>query len=330
MPTRDNVARAAGVSSATVSRVYNSPHLVSDSKREAVLAAARKLGYIPDRNASALRRTGTGTITLLEQPGQVSTRDDRIYRWFYSDVLNGIRRALADSMFNLGHLNCASVRDLKKLPARSLGDGVILYAPQPGLARAMAGRGVPYVCCGQESMPAGINSCHTDNQLGGRAAAGALIASGHCRPAHVGHDLERPGTCRLRWQGFRQGFGDRPIKCVDFGLGIDAGRRAAKKLRPAIEKGKIDCVFVVNDLTAVGVIYGLLDAGVKIPADVSVVGYDNLPFVDTLPVPLATVDIAFGEVYNVAARRLLESITTGVPIHEVISPKFVNGPSMRS
>ena len=328
--TRNDVAARAGVSTATVSRVYNSPGVVAPEKVERVLAAADELGYVPDKNASALRRSGTGAVVLLERRGE-RIHGDRLYRWFYSDMMGGMRDVLDRSMYQFGIYAYGTAREIERAPQGVLGDGVVLHGASDTRAlAALKRRGHPYVCCGQVEMPRGVNAVYTDNVLGGRAAAAALLETGHARPAHVTGAMSKVEVCRLRWDGFRAGMGDRDVTLVDGELGIDGGYASAKKLVGAIKKERIDCIFVVNDLTAVGVTQALRDAGVRVPDDVSVVGYDNLPFVEVLPLRLSTIDISFGAVYARATEALLSSIRTGDPIRERIAPVYVPGETVRA
>lgn len=320
------MAVRAEVSTATVSRAYNAPELVSPEKLERIHAAAVELGYIPDKNASALRRSGTGRITLLEQRGNVVMHSDRIYRWFYADMLGGIREVLDASMFQLGIHAYGSVAEIERGNPGALGDGVILHdGGDARLIAAIEKLGTPYVCCGQLKSPSGVNACHTDNILGGREAARVLRESGHTKPAHINGDMDTSLVCLQRWDGFREGWDGTEVRLVDGEIGIEGGYDAGGKLVAEIKKQRIDCIFVVNDLTAVGVMQAFTDAGIRMPQQVSIIGYDNLPLLEALPLRLSTIAISFDKVYSTATSRLIESIRTGEPISERIQPVYVEG-----
>jgi LacI family transcriptional regulator len=323
--TRDDVAARAKVSTATVSRVYNTPESVSPDKRARVLAAAGELGYIPDKNASALRRSSTGTIALLEHRGSIGIHGG-IYRWFYHDMMRGIREILDRTMYQLNIFAFDSPRDVRNAPPGALGDGVIAHgAEDRRLIAALRQRSHAYVCCGQTEGPRGVNCSYTDNILGGREAARVFLEAGCTKPAHVTGGLEGTGACKERWEGFRSGMSGREVALVDGALGVEGGHQSGKKLVPRVRAGKIDSLFVVNDLTAVGVMQAMLEAGVRIPRQLSIIGYDNLPVIETLPQRLSTIDIAFGEVYARATTRLLDHIRTGERIREQIQPVYVAG-----
>ena len=125
---RDRVASLAGVSSATVSRVYNNPQRVSPAKKEAVLKAARALGYSPDKSASALRRKGTGFISLVsfEKQGRPWYWGDFPgAKWFFTDVLTGILSVVDSSMFRLNLKTLKTPSHIHKHNWEQECDGVI-------------------------------------------------------------------------------------------------------------------------------------------------------------------------------------------------------------
>ena len=126
--SRDQVAEAAGVSSATVSRVYNNPGSVSSERRKAVLEAAERLGYSPNKSASALRRNGTGIITLLELKKEKRPYywgDLPIFKWFYTDVLHAVKSVIDESMYQLNLATASAPEDIESLKNKT--DGLICY-----------------------------------------------------------------------------------------------------------------------------------------------------------------------------------------------------------
>jgi LacI family transcriptional regulator len=125
--TRDDIARMAGVSTATVSRVYNDPDIVSKEKVRRVLAAAKKVGYSPDKNASALRRSGTGTILFLEKRATHETLDKRFYYWHYADVLKAVKEVTDEHAYQLNLHSFSSPKDIAAIGKRNLCDGIIVY-----------------------------------------------------------------------------------------------------------------------------------------------------------------------------------------------------------
>ena len=328
--TRNEVARLARVSSATVSRVYNHPEQVDDATARRVRKAAAKLGYVPDPNASALRRKESGVI-LFCQPRVEDYRADRYYKWIYADVLLAIISRLEDTPYRLRIQPYTKVEELKSVVQNVQAEAIVAYGVYDVEAAVqLAGMGVPYVC-GHHLYGAtqGLNVVAVDEFFGGSLAGATLLDAGLRHPAHITGEVDRFNVCQLRWEGFQSAFPGQKIPLINHGLGITAGREAARQLLPLIRSRKIDSVFVVNDLTALGVVQVLIENGVKIPDQLSIIAYDNLPFIDALPVKLTTLDINFGGLYRTALDLLLRAMRTGEPAAALHRPVLVPGESVR-
>jgi LacI family transcriptional regulator len=328
MPTRDDVARLARVSTATISRAYNDPSLVSPDKRKRILKAAQKLGYVPDKNASALRRSGSGAVALLEQkkPGLSS---DRYYSWLYAEIIRSVKAVIDASPFRLLLLTADTESDIRGFVKQGLCDAFLCHGlSDPGLANAVRKSGLPMVSCWREYNP-GINSVQLDEVKGGRMAGDRFRAAGLSRPAHITGALKTQRVCRDRLNGFREAFPDRDVLVIDRELGIRGGYASAMKLLPDIRAGRVDSVFVANDLTAIGAMQAFLEAGLRIPRDISVTGYGNLPFIDTLPVRLTTVDEQMSVIYTRAAQIVLNLLKENRTVHETVAPIFIEGDSVK-
>ena len=328
---RDAVAARAGVSSATVSRAFNAPASVAKEKLRRVLQIARELGYFPDRNASALRRRGTGTILLVmawrrDDPGDAAS----VYGWLYSEAIRSVQELIDPTLFRLQLAVMHPGESLEKILDKYPCDGVLIGHGliNPALARFLRRLDLPYVCCAQTDRYADLNLCYIDEFAGGRLAAATFRARNFTGPAHITWLARKPGVCRARWEGYRAGWEGRPVILQDGEPNIQGGYKSALALAPRIRSGEIDCIFVVNDLTAVGVIYALLEQRIRIPADAALIGYDNLPFIHALPIRLATIDISFGRCYARAVGRLLEIMRAPQPVRERIVPAFVPGNSL--
>ncbi len=326
--TRDEVARLAGVSTATVSRVFNKTGHVIEAKKQSVLQAARKLNYQPDKNASALRRRGSGTIAFLEKHSPYATETAKYYHWFYADVLKAIKTVIDDSMYTLSLLSYRTYKDIDAIADRGLADSIIGFGIYDVKAvRRVAALSLPYVICHHRA-PEGYNRVFTDDRAGAKLAAEKFLATGHTRPAHISAHSQTDGVCRDRRLGFQDGFPNNTVLEIDGELGIQGGYLSAQKLIDPIRKGHIDCLFVVNDLTAIGVVQAFQAAGISIPRDISIIGYDHLPFIDTLPFRLTTIDAVMGEAYRLGAKRLLASMQSGAPIEETVRPRLIEGASV--
>ncbi len=303
VPLRDQVAAAANVSSATVSRVYNNPSSVSREKCEAVRNAAEALGYVPNKSASALRRNGSGIITLVElkkKQRQYYWADLPIFKWFYADVLHSVKNVIDGSMYQL---NIASVKgpdDLKALKAGT--DGLICYdVDEPAEAEMIAEAGIPYVIGHHTKSFAGFSRCSTDNFEGGRIQALMLKDVGCNRPAYITAHLDMVRPHRERLEGFLSVYSEQNVIITGDGVGREAGYKAVHNLADTV-----DGIAAVNDITAAGAGYALMESGLKVQQDIPLAGYDNMPLSIALPFRLLSVDLKPSIIYEKAADKLLE------------------------
>ncbi|MDC7239787.1 MAG: LacI family DNA-binding transcriptional regulator [Spirochaetales bacterium] len=332
---RDRVAALAGVSSATVSRVYNSPERVSAVKREAVLRAARELGYSPDKSASALRRKGTGQITLVsfEKKGRTWYWGDfPVAKWFFTDVLSGVLSVVESSMFRLNLKTLKSPEELKDIPWEQISDGVLFYdVDTEEEAAAAAALPVPSIISHHTAAYVNNHRCCTDNRTGGQIAADHLKENSFDRPVYISYlqDLNSPNS--QRYKGFCEGF-DKEVPLHLTEPGKEGGYAVCETLIPHIKKGAIDSVGVVNDMTAIGVIQCLQNHGLTPGKDLALIGYDNMPFNYALPFRLTTVDLQPSLIYREAMTMLLEILSSGGGKAEfrskVVLPRLVKGDSV--
>ena len=334
---RDKVAALAGVSSATVSRVYNSPYRVSPAKREAVLKAAETLGYSPDKSASALRRKGTGQISLvsIEKKGRPWYWGDFPgAKWFFADALQGILPVVDDSMYRLNLKTLHSPAEAADYPWERECDGVLFFdLDSEEEAEAAASVGVPSVISHHTARFSDNFRCSTDNVYGGSLAAKHLRERGYERPAYISYLLELIAPNRERYKGFRDYWAkDIPLYLTE--PGKEGGYKSTKKLLPEIRSGRVDSIAVVNDMTAVGVIQCLQDEGLRPGRDLGLVGYDNMPLNYVLPFRLASVDLQPSLIYKEGVRMLLDLIRepqsngSGIERSKVVLPRFIEGDSI--
>jgi LacI family transcriptional regulator len=303
--TRNLVAQIAGVSSATVSRVYNHPEQVSPQKVDAVLQAAARLGYAPNKSASALRRSGTGTIGLIE-----IEKPHRSYYWgdlptfslFYTDALKGVTDVLDQTPY---HLQLETLKHLDLIgELEKKYDGVIFFDLDTEQEfNAVRGIRIPSVIAHHTAHVEDLISCSTDNRAGGRLQAQML--SGH-RPVYLTAFLDEVRPHRDRLDGFCETFPTSEVIVLD-DLSEDSFDRAARTLLGSIENG-CDGVAAVNDMVLLRCVnhhpalIELLSAG--LPA----VGYDAAPFQQIMPFDYRSVDLRPFDLYREAAHLLLGCI----------------------
>ncbi len=329
MPTRNDVARIAGVSSATVSRVYNDQGNVSDEKCKRVLSAAKKIGYIPDKNASSLRRSGSGAIAFLEQSGGNGIAYERYYSWLYAEVIRSVKEVINKSPFNLILLSVSSAKEIKDLVKQNVCDAIICHElSDQSLISAVQGTGIPSVFCYREYNPH-LNTVMLDEISGGTIVAERFRAAGVIKPAHITSGMKTSRVCMERWQGFSKIYSENSTRVINGNFGIRGGYESAMQLIPEIKSNKIDGIFAVNDLIAVGVVQALQENRIMIPEQVSVCGYGNIPFIDTLTVGLTTIDEQMSLIYKQATELILKKLKQGGTFHEFVRPVLMERASVR-
>ena len=284
-----DVARASRVSVATVSRVFNEHPRVSVTTRRRVLATASRLQYWPNGIARSLITSRTHTLGLLMP---------ELHGEFFSEVIHGVDLAarthglqLLLSRSSSGHDGLAGA--LRAMRGRV--DGLMVMAPDfdAGPALAQAGAGIPIVLLGPLTTVTGCDSVAVDNRDGALQATRHLLAVGHRRVAIINGP---PGNIDAweRRAGWRAALSEagiaaaRTLEAVgDFSerSGYEAMRHLlARDVRP-------DAVFAANDYMAAGALGAIEDAGLRVPHDLAVAGFDDIPLARYLSPPLTTVHV---------------------------------------
>ena len=304
--TRDDVARRAGVSVATVSYVLNAgPKPVSADKRRRVLEAVTQLGYRPNAIARSLRARRTNILGLIV-PDSANP--------YFARLSRSIEDAAAERGYQVVVSNAAEdpEREAAQIEAllRLQVDGLLWVPADLSASHAGAPEGVPTVQVDRalppsEAEPAG-DVIESDNALGGRLAAEHLLELGHRRIAFLSGPAEHLHTIE-RLRGAREAVSEAGVELEvrhgDFGYrsGYEAGR-AWFSLPPAERPTAVICA---NDAMALGALCAAAEAGVRVPADLSVTGYDDIPQARYTVPPLTTVAQPLDEMAREAIDRLL-------------------------
>lgn len=300
--TIHDVARSAGVSPSTVSRVLNhSLHPVSPGGQRRVLAAARRLGYIPNMLARSLLRHETSAIGVLIPD---------ISNPYYAAILRGIEDAIGPT--GRAVILCNTDRQAEKQQAYLMAlmerrvDGVIVAGGAFDQADVDLVRGrMPVVAIGRHRVR--LPSVRVDNIAAGAMATDHLLSLGHRRIALLAGPStsltasDRQRGCRRALRAARVPFDGGLV--VEVGFSAEGGSRGARRL---IERGRVPTAIVAsNDQAAIGAVRALHDLGLRVPDNISVIGFDDAPLAAFTVPALTTVSIPMREMGSEAGRLLL-------------------------
>jgi LacI family repressor for deo operon, udp, cdd, tsx, nupC, and nupG len=320
------VAKRAGVSTATVSRVLSRPDVVSPDTRRKVMQAVKVLAYAPNSAAKNLRTLRSGKL-LVTVPD--------ISNPFFSLILQGIEDAAQRDGYAvlLGDTQHDEKREERYavMLKRKEADGLIFLGhrlPKTAaeLVRAMAPACAPVVNGCEFSPRLGIPSVHIDNATAAGEAMDHLYALGHRRIGIITGPLVSP-LSRDRLQGAtvraRAERADRDFIVMHGDFSIESGAMAAERLLGRREAPT--AIFCFNDEMAMGVIETARKRGVRVPDDLSVVGFDDIRFAKHMDPPLTTIAQPMREIGEGTVRLLTEILNgkTVVPVSVTLPHAFV-------
>jgi DNA-binding LacI/PurR family transcriptional regulator len=317
-----DVARLAGVSHQTVSRVLNGSPQVRPATRERVLLAMQELDYRPNSAARAL-------VTGRSQTLGVVSFDTTLYG--PASTLYAIERAAHEAGYfitvvSLEGLDRASVLSaVERLRMQGV-DGILVIAPLKGAGEAVLDlpRDVPLVAV--EAGPAdAMPVVAVDQRVGAMLATRHLLELGHPTVAHIAGpaDFVEAGQRIDGWRAALEAAGAEipPLLVGDWSprSGYELGRRLVVERPPS-------AIFVANDQMALGVLRALHEANYEIPRQVSVVGFDDIPEAQYYTPPLTTVRQDFGEVGRRSLRLMLTMMESGgqaPPSPPMVAPELI-------
>ncbi|WP_197319036.1 LacI family DNA-binding transcriptional regulator [Saccharomonospora sp. NB11] len=313
-PTLEEVAKAAGVSRSTVSRVINDAPGVSRRAREAVTRAIETLGYVPNEAARSLVTRRTNSIALVvSEPGDRVVTDP-----FFAGVLRGVHAGLSGSGRQLVLTMLAEDDDgarLEKYLCSGHVDGALVVSMhgEDPLPRRLAEAGLPVVTGGRP-LTGGVPYVDADNFTGALSAARHLVERGRRR---IG-TLAGPGDMAVgidRLAGWRRGMSEAGLATdavVHSDFAVEAGAEAMARLLDA--HPDVDAVFAAADLIAVGALRELAARGRRVPDDVAVVGFDDSVLATMATPALTTVRQPVEELGRTMTWRLLAQLAGEEPL----------------
>jgi len=320
-PTMQQVAERAGVSTALVSLVMRGAPNVSDHRRALALDAADELGYRPNvlaRNLAS-RRTRTVGVVLND-----------LHNQFFAEIVDGIQRAADDVGYRVlignGKHSRAGELDAVETFLQFRVDGLILAGSTiPISSMETAARSAALIVVGRTTRSNKLDSVNTDDLLGAELAVEHLCNLGHERIAHI--DGGTGAGAAARRKGYQSAMAERGLEeYAEIARGDfteEGGFIAASQLLS--HPSPPTAIFAGNDLSAVGARDAVLQAGLRVPNDVSITGYDNTALAAMHHMSLTTVNQPREDLGRAAAELLFQRLDKGrtAHVHHVVAPALV-------
>ena len=326
-PTISDVAELAGVSQRTVSRVLNKSQQVNEQTRSKVEAIIEQLNYTPSARARGLRARRSYLIGLIYD----------VPTLHMNDVQRGILSICADAGYDIVVHPCEAgsddlVRDIRAFVQRSNVDGVIMLPPVseiPEVTAALDRIGIPHVHFASELSTDPWRLVVTNYGPAVTDMTNHLVSLGHTKIGFISGPKESVSS-RKRQQAFvdalqRHGLELRGEFVVEGAFTYESGVAAAQKLLTANDRPT--AIFAANDEMAFGVMNVADALGIRVPEDLSVVGFDGTNFATFVIPSLSTIRRPSGDMARLGARKLLALINDGADaaraFEVMVSPQFV-------
>lgn len=325
--TMDDIARLANVSKPTVSRALSGSPLVKAATRNKVLAVAHEQGYAVNRNAQKLRRKRTNTIAVSLDFG--SHQQGHIADPFMFDLLAGVSEALGDRNQDL--LLCAPKHNdadaFQKILWSRGADGFIVLGQghREEMLNEFAATGAPLVVWGAGAKSANYCVVGSDNFLGGQLAGRHLLKKSRQHLVFVGDTSFR--EIGLRFAGLQQAARDWPHEITTDCIGLhnfsyDAAYEAANRYLD-VSDNQPDGIFAFSDTAAMAFISAFRDAGIRVPEDVSVIGYNDISTAAYFTPKLTTIRQDIHHAGRVLVAKLMRMLDGDTPASALIKTELI-------
>jgi LacI family transcriptional regulator len=328
-----DVAELAKVSLGTVSNVLNHPGRVSPQTRTRVEAAMAELGFVRNESARQLRAGRSSTIAYIMLDAANP---------FFTDVAQGMEQAAEAADLSLFSCNSGNRADresayLSRLEQQRV-QGILITPVDPDAPALdeLPQRGTPVVIVDRTRSLNTHCSVAVDDVLGGALATTHLLELGHERIAYIGGP-DTLGQVRDRRRGAREALaeaGQDPGNLVDIAttaLTVAEGRSAGERLAGLPSARRPTAAFCANDLLALGLLQHCVGAGVNVPGDLAIVGYDDIEFAGAAAVPLTSVRQPRAQLGRTATELLLQEASDAHHQHQqvIFTPELVVRASTR-
>ncbi len=303
--TMQDIARRAGVSVITVSRALNNKPDISKQTKERILAVARELNYVPNALARALVSGDSRTLGVMVADNANP---------FFAVQISGIEQVARAHGYGVVLCNTSEDCDLEAQAIRMLCmkrvDGILITAVQsePDHLRQLREANIPYLFLNRHLHEPDTDCVLNDNALGAYDAVKHLVDLGHRRIAYI-ITAQQVSSVGERLEGYRRALEEAgipydPQLILRTEVTLEGGYRQAKEVVKGISP-RPTAIFAYDDLMAIGVLKALRELGLRVPQDMALVGYDDIPFAQFLEPSLTTVAQPAYEMGQKAAEILL-------------------------
>ncbi len=317
VPTLEDVAQRAAVSTATVSRCMNTPDRVQKKTRDRVMVAVRELGYFPNFGARALMAKHTNTIGAI-----IPTMENAVFArgiQAFQEALHEKGVTLFISSFS--YQEALEEEQIRTLTARGA-DGLLLigHHRSEDIYRFLANRDVPVLCAWVYDAAQPRLSIGFDNRRAMRGLAEAVIAKGHRSIGVISADQKSNDRAHKRVVGIcdamtAAGLAADALQLIETPYGIKNGARAFRELMSRPEAPTV--IMCGNDVLATGALQGAKKMGLRVPDDVSITGFDDIELASIASPELTTVHVPHREMGNRAAHMLIDMVNGTPPAESV-------------
>jgi LacI family transcriptional regulator len=325
--TLEMVAKEAGVSPSTVSRILNGTARVRDSKVRAVEAAIARLQFIPNPVARSLAGGRSMSIGVVTQ-----SIDSPFYGEALASIEKGLLRSNYSPLFVSGHWREGDERRcVDHLLSRRVEGIILLTSCLPDQELVNLSRSVPLIVTGRHVQGERVYCLDVDSTMGARLATEYLVGQGHRQIAFISGPPNHPDALQ-RFRGYKAALAASKIpfaaKLVAPGDYSEMGGHAAIN---ALLDSRVEftAVFAANDQTAHGAMLALHRRGLRVPQDVSLVGFDDLPASAFMIPPLTTVHRSIDEIGEGAAEAMIDLVAGRTPRAKVSTPTLAVRESTR-
>ncbi len=302
--TIHDVAARAGVATSTVSRALSDPGRISAGTRALVLAAAGELGYVPNSRNRPAPGARTGAVALLVPD---------ITNPFYFDIIHGTQEQLKAAGYTQLLVDTEESADVERAALESMmtaADGVILAASRlPDAILAEAATRIPLVTVNRNY--AVVPTVLIDTTMGVQQAVEHLVSLNHVRLAFISGPA-KSWTNQWRWQAFEAAAARHGVQALRIGPYAPKPTSGAAAADAVLITGATACV-AFNDLLAIGMLQRFIARGVNVPADISIVGCDDIFGANFCNPPLTTITAPIEQAGRAATSMLLARIAGGSP-----------------